>query len=144
MPYAMVPAKPVLIPCLIEADSRDQREGAEGDGRVKLGDAMTRLYAGESEVLDDRFQSFDQWNQYSFGFSDRWAGWLWSKIGVAILYAGMFMRRLVTILCLAVCCTTFAVPARAQRNDPAYAQNRDSLKAQKKQQKAMKKYLKKQ
>lgn len=56
----------------------------------------------------------------------------------------MFMRRLVAILCLAVCCMTFAGPARAQRNNPVYAENRDSLKAQKKQQKAMKKYLKKQ
>lgn len=53
------------------------------------------------------------------------------------------MKRLATLLCLAICCVTCSVPAGATKN-PAYAQNRDSLKAQNKQQKQMKKYLKKQ
>jgi len=54
------------------------------------------------------------------------------------------MKKLLAILCFSICCLTCAVPAGARTNNPAYAQNRDSLKAQKKQQKQMKKYLKKQ
>ena len=54
------------------------------------------------------------------------------------------MKSLAILLCLAICCMTYATPAGAGTNNSAYAQNKASLKAQKKQQKAMKKYLKKQ
>ena len=54
------------------------------------------------------------------------------------------MKRLGAVLCFAICCLTWSLPALAGTKNPAYAQNRDSLKAQKKQQKAMKKYLKRQ
>ena len=50
------------------------------------------------------------------------------------------MSKLALLLCLAIC----SVPAGAGTNNRAYAQNHASLKAEKKQQKAMKKYLKKQ
>jgi type III secretory pathway component EscR len=54
------------------------------------------------------------------------------------------MKRLAALLCFAIFCTACSVPAVAGTKNPAYEQNKDSLKAQKKQQKAMKKYLKKQ
>jgi len=53
------------------------------------------------------------------------------------------MKKLATVLCLAIvlgCC----LPAAAGHNKSPYAPNPDSLKAQKKQQKATNKLLKKQ
>ena len=49
----MVPARPVLIPCFSEADSRLQNEGGvagmddPGSGSGKFAEAMPRLYAGD-------------------------------------------------------------------------------------------------
>ena len=50
------------------------------------------------------------------------------------------MKRFVTLLLLATCLLTASAVART--NNPAYAQDKASLKAQKKQLKAQKKYLK--
>jgi len=54
------------------------------------------------------------------------------------------MKRVAIVLCLAVSCLCFAIPAGAKTNNSVYAQSRAQRKAEKKQQKAMKKYLKKQ
>lgn len=54
------------------------------------------------------------------------------------------MKKPAIILCLAVCCLCFSLPAGARSKDSTAAANRASQKAQKKQQKAMKKYLKRQ
>ena len=53
------------------------------------------------------------------------------------------MKRLVTLLCLAIWCFG-VIPAMARTNNPSYAQSRASRNAEKKQEKATKKYLKKQ
>lgn len=54
------------------------------------------------------------------------------------------MKRLVILVCLAISCLRFSIPAGAKTNNSVYAQSRAQRKAEKKQQKAMKKYLKKQ
>jgi type III secretory pathway component EscR len=54
------------------------------------------------------------------------------------------MKRLSTILCLALCCLSLSLPAGARSKNSTRAANRAAQKTQKKQQKAMKKYLKKQ
>jgi len=54
------------------------------------------------------------------------------------------MKRLVTIILLAICCSSVGAPAFANTNNPAYRENPEARKARKKQEKAMKKALKKQ
>jgi flagellar basal body L-ring protein FlgH len=54
------------------------------------------------------------------------------------------VKRLIPILCLAICSVSFSVPVAAKTNNPAYRENPEARKAQKKQQKAMKKALKRQ
>ena len=54
------------------------------------------------------------------------------------------MKRLATLVCLAILCPCFIVPAGAKTNNSVYTQSRAQRKAEKRQQKAMKKYLKRQ
>ena len=52
------------------------------------------------------------------------------------------MKRLVILVCLAISCLCFSIPAGAKTNNSVYAQSRAQRKAEKKQQKAQKKYAK--
>jgi hypothetical protein len=54
------------------------------------------------------------------------------------------MRKLLPLLCLAICCTSFPIVASAQANHAAWPESRADRKARKKFDKAMKKSLKKQ
>ncbi|HTT20447.1 MAG TPA: hypothetical protein VMG82_15970 [Candidatus Sulfotelmatobacter sp.] len=54
------------------------------------------------------------------------------------------MKRLITTLCLAVCCASLSLPTHAKTTNPAYREDPAAHKARMKQEKAMKKTLKKQ
>ena len=54
------------------------------------------------------------------------------------------MKRLAAILVLIFCCTIFCVPAGAQKNKPAYPESRVQRRANKKLEKAQRKYYAKQ
>jgi len=54
------------------------------------------------------------------------------------------MKRLAAILVLIFCCTIFCVPAGAQKNKPAYPESRAQRRANKKLEKAQRKYYAKQ
>jgi hypothetical protein len=54
------------------------------------------------------------------------------------------MNRLAAILVLGFCCTVFCVPAGAQKNRPAYPESRAQRRANKRLEKAQRKYYAKQ